>query len=116
MNCRSARRRLSGPAGGIFSAGTKRRLERHLRECAACRAEEAVFQAGIEALKHPAVFDDADFTEAEWRVAIRAAVAGGKTAKSDRFARFFRPPGPSVISRECHSQRSSVTWNLSAPT
>ncbi len=87
MNCRSARRRLSGPAGGIFSAGTKRRLERHLRECAACRAEEAVFQAGIEALKHPAVFGDADFTEAEWAAAIRAAVAGGKPGRDIRFHR-----------------------------
>ncbi len=91
MNCLSARRRLSDPTGRIFSAGSKKRLEQHLRECASCRTEASAFRAGIEALKHPAVFDDADFTEAEWRVAIRAAVAGGKTAKSDRFARFFRP-------------------------
>ena len=91
MNCRSARRRISDPTGRIFSAGSKKRLEQHLRECASCRTEASAFRAGIEALKHPAVFDDADFTEAEWRVAIRAAVAGGKTAKSDRFARFFRP-------------------------
>ena len=87
MNCRSARRRLSDPTGRIFSAGSKKRLEQHLRECASCRTEASAFRAGIEALKHPAVFDDADFTEAEWRVAIRAAVAGGKPGRDIRFHR-----------------------------
>lgn len=36
---------------------------------------------GIEALKDPGAFRDADFTQAEWTAAIRAAVTGGKREK-----------------------------------
>ena len=39
MNCRTVRKRLALHAGGDLRAARARRVERHLRGCAACRRE-----------------------------------------------------------------------------
>jgi len=91
MNCRSARKRIPDFAGRAPDRENARRLQKHLRNCEACRADEAAFRAGIEALKKPDIAGEMDFTEAEWTAAIRAAVMSPQTVKSGRFFPVFRP-------------------------
>ncbi|MCX6567182.1 MAG: zf-HC2 domain-containing protein [Candidatus Aminicenantes bacterium] len=91
MNCRSARKIIPDFTRGVLSDGKKKGLERHLRNCQACRADSAAFRTGIEAMKTPGAIEDMDFTEAEWTAAIQAAVTSHGEKKSGRFVPAFRP-------------------------
>jgi len=78
MTCRASRSRMALAAGGDLTGRAKRRWEKHLVRCAACRAEFTLYQRSIELARDLARQDKAaDWSEAEWRRTINRAVAQG---------------------------------------
>ena len=85
MKCRKARRLVPDFLNGRLPGAARWDVERHLEKCQDCRKEAEIFRAGLLAMKAPEAGIGAagaasaaggmDFTEDEWRTAIRKAVS-----------------------------------------
>ena len=86
MNCRKARRRLPDFLNGRLSGAALWDMERHLEKCLSCRKEAEMLRAGMLALRTPETGGEMDFTEEEWKAAIRKATAARPEKRDERIA------------------------------
>jgi anti-sigma factor RsiW len=74
MNCRHVQKWLPLVVGGDLSPAKTAAVERHLKTCAGCRAEQALYQESLFMAKRWFGGDRLIWSESDWRRVVRRAV------------------------------------------